>query len=94
MSDSIRKAIEYDEEHLGIELNPIDEETFRQTFTDYRNFVAYCNRNYGNDRPPENSDDYPRYLELKRNLARYFVHCKNETFRKVLLEQHPEFGDL
>lgn len=94
MTDKFREAIRFDEEHLGIDLSPIDEEIFSNAFMDYKTFIRYCNRKYGTDRPPKDSGDYHKYVEIKRNLAKYFVHCKDENFKKVLLTQHPEFGDL
>lgn len=92
MSDSIRKAIEFNEERLGI--NPIDDKAFSKAFTNYRNFVNYCYKKYQSDRPPEDSEDFHEYLTLKKKLATFYVHCKNERFKKTLLEHHPEFADL
>ena len=94
MKEETRRLGNFQREHLGIDLDSCEEDVFYNTLERYKDKISESIRKYGRDRPPKETDDYHEYVRLKKTLAKYFVHCKDENFKKVLLTQHPEFGDL
>ncbi len=92
--DEIEKIKEFEKEHLGIDVSAVEDKMFYEALKRYKEVVFECNKKYGCDRPPRGSEDYQVYVDAKKNVAKYFVRCKDENFKKIFLEQHPEFEKL
>ena len=72
----------------------IDEEAFEKAFEDFHDFVKECRKKYHYSRPPENSSDFLTYKILKKNLAKFYVHCDNTSFLDALYIHDKEFAEL